>query len=419
MVIYLGSRRLQPEQQGFYYALTSIAALQMIFEIGFPSVLLQYAGHERQRLHTADHADAVINIGLILQCANRWFERAAIVCAIAIVTLAWYMFRGSPFAAWSGPVAALAVAVSTSLATTGRWAIFEGLGNVERVLLARLVAAVGSLGLGLLLFASGHALYVPAGTALATLSAFLAIIAWPASESWHAMSSSSSQVHAAERTGLDGIRSLQARTAASFICGYLSFQAVTLIAYRNGSPALAATVGISMTIMMASLSAVSILIQTRMQMFFSLIANHDSVGYFALGRRTQLQSLAAMFGLAMVGLGALFVIGYVAPDWAHERLPSPLVLSVFMAVAAVNQCIAVQATLVRSFKTEPYVLHSLVVASAVVIVVASTARGNDAVTLAISYLSVNLFVALPYSALIYRHQRRVRLAVGGPPRRLV
>ncbi len=418
VIIYLGSHRLHKDEQGLYYALTSIAALQTVFEIGFPSLLLQYAGHERQRLRTAGHTDAMINVGLLLQHANRWFGRAAIICALAIAMLAWYMFRAEPIAAWGGPAAALAVAVSASLATTGRWAIFEGLGNVEQVLLARLVAAVVSLGFVFLLFESGHALYIPSGIALASVMAFVAMIAWPARDTWREVSSAAFQVddRLAARPSLAGIRSLQTRTAASFVCGYLSFQAVTLIAYRNGSPALAATVGISMTVMMASISVVSILIQTRVQTFFRLIADQDAVAYFALGRKTQLQSLSAMLGLTVIGLVALVALRHFGFAWAHDRLPEPLVLAVFMAAAAVNQCIAVQATQVRSFKAEPYVGHSLVVAVSVVIVVAMTAHQNDALALSIGYLAVNLIVALPYSAWIFRDQRRLRLGASTPVR---
>jgi hypothetical protein len=272
--------------------------------------------------------------------------------------------------------------------------------------------------LALLLFESGHGLYVPSGIALASVTAFFALIAWPARATWREISSAAANVHgsAAERPSLSGISTLQIRVAVTHLCGYLSFQAVTLMAYRSGSPSLAATVGISMTIMMASIGVVSILVQTRMQMFFRLIANRDAAAYFALGRKTQLQSLSAILGLTVIGLIALTALRHWGPLWTHERLPDPLVLAIFMAVAAINQCIAVQATLVRLFKAEPYVGHSIVVSLAVVIVIALIARENDALALSLGYLAVNLLVALPYSALIFRNQRQMRLGPDWLPR---
>lgn len=412
MVVYLGSHRLSAQDQGIYYALTSIAALQSVFEIGFPSVLLQYTGHERQRISSPDHADAMTNVAHILRLADRWFRRAAVLCLLSIVSLAGLLFHAAPTANWVGPAIALAVMVSSNMATTGRWAVFEGLGHVEQVLLARLVAAILSLAFALVLFEHGLALYVPSTIALASLIAFALVINRPARATWREVLSfaPAASAPAQSRPGLSGLRALQMRTAASYFCGYLSFQAVTLIAYRNGSPALAATIGIAMTIMLASVSVVSLLIQIRMQTFLRLIADQNLVGYFALGRRVQWQSLGAMSALALIGLVTLWTLRHFGASWAQERLPSPPVLAAFMASAAINQCIAVQATQVRNFKAEPYVIHSMLVAAAVVLAVSVASVQNSALTLALGYLGVNLLVALPYSSWIFRDQRRDRMA---------
>src|SRR5579872_5549471 len=50
VTVALIARFLSPAEQGYYYTLGSLVALQIIFELGFSFVILQMASHERAHL---------------------------------------------------------------------------------------------------------------------------------------------------------------------------------------------------------------------------------------------------------------------------------------------------------------------------------------------------------------------------------
>src|SRR6478752_4610381 len=71
---------LTAAEQGYYYALWSLVALQSVFELGFSFVILQVAAHERA--HLEFHPDgsitgsekAYFRLASLLQRAVRWYS---------------------------------------------------------------------------------------------------------------------------------------------------------------------------------------------------------------------------------------------------------------------------------------------------------------------------------------------------------
>src|SRR5579864_5682345 len=82
---------LTASQQGYYYALWSLVALQSVFELGFSFVILQVAAHERAVLEF--HPDGSITgneaahfrLASLLQRAVRWYTSAAVVMGIVLL----------------------------------------------------------------------------------------------------------------------------------------------------------------------------------------------------------------------------------------------------------------------------------------------------------------------------------------------
>src|SRR6202012_5745269 len=82
---------LSAAEQGYYYALWSLVALQSVFELGFSFVILQVAAHERA--HLEFHADGSITgngaahfrLASLLQRAVRWYSSAAVVMGIVLL----------------------------------------------------------------------------------------------------------------------------------------------------------------------------------------------------------------------------------------------------------------------------------------------------------------------------------------------
>src|SRR5258708_2388943 len=82
---------LSAAEQGYYYALWSLVALQVVFELGFSFVILQVAAHERA--HLEFHQDGRITgsetahfrLASLLQRAIRWYSIAAVLMGVLLM----------------------------------------------------------------------------------------------------------------------------------------------------------------------------------------------------------------------------------------------------------------------------------------------------------------------------------------------
>jgi hypothetical protein len=77
-------RFLSPLQQGYYYTLLSLMALQTVFELGFSFVILQLAAHESALLNISydgrieGDRSAHARLASVLRLTLRWYFRAAV-----------------------------------------------------------------------------------------------------------------------------------------------------------------------------------------------------------------------------------------------------------------------------------------------------------------------------------------------------
>src|SRR5580658_4067789 len=80
-------RSLSPVEQGYYYTLLSLVALQVVFELGFCFVIQQLAAHEC--VHLELHSDGSVTgnpvartrLASALQLSVRWYTVAALAMA--------------------------------------------------------------------------------------------------------------------------------------------------------------------------------------------------------------------------------------------------------------------------------------------------------------------------------------------------
>src|ERR1035437_574913 len=120
-------RFLSPVEQGYYYTLLSLVALQVVFELGFSFVVQQLAAHEC--IHLEMHQDGSVSgnpaaharLASALQLSVRWYSVAAAAMGMILAPLGALFFarHAGPAAAqvaWQGP---WLLAVAASMA--GLW----------------------------------------------------------------------------------------------------------------------------------------------------------------------------------------------------------------------------------------------------------------------------------------------------------
>src|ERR1035438_8470012 len=104
VTVLLIARFLSPIEQGYYYTLLSLVALQMVFELGFGFVIQQLAAHECIRLEL--HKDGSVSgdrvaharLASTLQLSVRWYTVAAVAMGLILAPFGEFFFarHGAP-----------------------------------------------------------------------------------------------------------------------------------------------------------------------------------------------------------------------------------------------------------------------------------------------------------------------------------
>ena len=418
VTVLLIVRFLSPVEQGYYYTLLSLVALQMVFELGFSFVIQQLAAHEC--IHLELHQDGSVSgapaaharLASALQLSVRWYSVAAVAMGMILAPLGVFFFArhagpSTAQVAWQGPWL-LAVAVSMA----GLWcqpfySFLDGCGQIRAVAALRLRQAVAGMALAWTAMFLHHGLYSPAlviagqvGTGLFFLAArrrllkgLLGYLARDASIRWSRE-----------------VWPFQWRIAVSWMCSYFTMQVFIPILFALRGPVEAGQMGMSLSITGYMASLVLPWITTKATPFGRLVAQREFRRLDRLFLRTlgQAMSVFTMIALAADAIAALLTV--VAPGLA-ARMVSPQLFAVLLLAAGAGCVVQSLATLLRSFKREPFLWQSLAVASLTLLLAVFTAPrwGNAGVTF--GYLAGSVGIGLPSALMIFARARRRYLAM--------
>jgi hypothetical protein len=408
-------RFLSPVEQGYYYTLLSLVALQVVFEMGFSFVIQQLAAHEC--IHLKIHGDGSVSgdataharLAAALQLSLRWYTAAALAMGLILAPLGVLFFAhhaaGAAPVAWRGPWLAAVAASMAGLWCTPFYSIIEGCGEVRAVALMRLRQAFALTALGWVALLFGRGLYAPAlviagqtGTGmlfLATRRRLLAgLLRYP--------------VRAAVLHWCREVWPFQWRIAVSWMCSYFTAQIFIPILFALRGAVEAGQMGMSLSITGYMTILALAWSSTKATPFGSLIARREFQGLDRLFRRTLSQSLTVFGILAVCACGMVLLLPTLAPRLA-TRIVSLQLFAVLVLVAGANLMVQSLALLLRSFKSEPFLVLSLVVAALTLLLAALTASrwGNAGVIL--SYLAATGGIALPSAWTIFTRARRAYL----------
>src|SRR6185312_4577425 len=164
-------RYLTPVEQGYYYTLFSLVALQTVFELGLSFVILQMAAHECAHLTIgADgriEGDPVAHARLasVLKKALRWYLVAGVVLFASLLPAGEYFFSrhastATPVA-WHGPWMLAVVATAFLFVVSPFFSFLDGCGQVWQVGRMRLGQAVLGVAMSWGALLSHHGLFAP------------------------------------------------------------------------------------------------------------------------------------------------------------------------------------------------------------------------------------------------------------------
>ena len=402
---------LSPAEQGYYYTLLSLAALQVIFELGFSFVILQLAAHESALL-TIDSEGRVegnpishARLASVLQLTVRWYACAALALVVVILPIGFYFFSSGhavnqQHVSWGGPWTAAVCAVSLTFFLTPLFSFIEGCNQVRQVARLRMLQALVVLAISWGAIASGHGLYA---CALVNAGWSFTGLAFLARRRTLLMSLLSFPVGRNRVSWRTEIWPFQWKTAVSWLCSYFTLQLCTPILFAFRGPQEAGRMGLSISIA-GYLPIVALCwITTKAAPFGRLIQlgrieELDVLFWSALRKSVGL--ILFLFITCMVAVLALHLF---VPAIARRMESTPIIL-LLLITAVSSFVIQALAVYLRSFKREPYLVQSTTVACLTLIGILLTAHRWGSTAVALTYFFSTGVIGLVWAIIIFKRK---------------
>lgn len=368
VTVLLIVRLLTPAEQGYYYALWSLVALQAVFELGFSFVILQIAAHERAHLqfHTDGSVSgspiAHIRLASVLQRAVRWYAVAAVIMLVAL------LFGGSRFFAthqqhgfettWVFPLRITAMACAFTFLVGPVLSFLEGCGQVVPVAHTRFFQSIVSTLAAWGAMLSHHALLAPA-IVLISMGGVASILIYSRRSLLLPLLKLRTEKHAV--SWRYEVWPFQWKIAVSWLCDYFIFQLFTPVLFAFRGPVEAGQMGVSMNIVLQMSGIMLAWMTTKSAPFGSLIAQKDIRGLDHLFFRTLWQSLALFCACATSVLLGICLISRFMPNLGHRFVQWPVFL-LLLLTALSSHVVQCEALYLRAHKCEPFLIQSIVVA---------------------------------------------------------
>ena len=414
------ARFLTPAEQGYYYTLYSLVALQIVFELGFSVVILQTASHEAAHLAFAPDGQisgpvtAHARLASVLQKSIRWYSVAAVLMAVIVLPLGMRFFATQSNSYAKGQLSAQPVfwilpwilVVTATMCTFQLDPIFsflEGCGFVTQVAQVRLSQAILGTSLGWIALVLHHGLLAPglmilgqaiagAGFVLKKKRLLLPLLRHDPAE--HRIQWGSE------------VWPFQWRIAISWICGYFIFQLFNPILFHYQGPVEAGRMGMSISVC-GTLSAISIAwMNTKASPFGQMIARREYERLDRMFFRALWQSTSAATLSCSLVFAAVIMLRQAHISLALRLLP-PLPLAMLMVATILNIVIFAEALYLRAHKQEKFMMNSI--AGAICIAPSSFFFGQRFGALGISacYLLTTMLVGVGHGTYTFIKWRRI------------
>jgi O-antigen/teichoic acid export membrane protein len=395
-------------QQGFYFTFLSLIGLQIFFELGINTIIVQFAAHEMPNISlTASGIDGPIKnisrLSSLLRISSRFFVFTCLPLIVILLVAGWIVFDlsedKSSINVIGYPWLLLVLSTSALFLITPILSFLEGLGLVVEVAKMRLLQYVAySATLIISLLAGKHIFSLGLASSASATVLIIQLLRGRVSlliKIW--------RTNITDRMSfVNEIFPLQLRLAISWISGYLIFQIINPVVFKAHGAVEAGKVGMSLSIFFGISSLTIAWMNTRIPKFSRLIAK----GYYNEANRIFFQTLKQIIGIYLFLVFIIFM-GLFSLKFIESTIRSRLLTEEYMGILALmflgNQIVASMAAYLRCHKKEPMMVISVL--SGVLSVCAlfiTTTYSNDSSSVIIGLAIVNLFVTLPSTIVLFR-----------------
>jgi O-antigen/teichoic acid export membrane protein len=396
---------LSPVEQGYFYALASLAALYMVLDMGLSTVLVQYAAREFVGLSWGGggkvEGTAPSRFLTLVRLSLRWYGTAAVIFLLAYPAGVAFLANGHGDLGydWRGPWALLVFATAAGLVFLPALALIEGSGAVVEVYAVRLVqGVVGALATwGVLVIGGG--LY--AVTMMPAAGAVIASV-WLFVRRRRMLMQAIQEKVGSFHWGVE-VWSLQWRIGASWLAGYALVLMHVPLLFRTQGPVVAGQMGATMTAAnMLSILALS-WVTARIPTMTRAVSTKDWVNLDYIYWKAFRASI-----LAFVAGATLFIIMRSALDWTpygKRFLPMAQTAGLLFAMGFYHVT-GLFAAYLRAHLQEPFLWPSLLGAFLTAVAAIWVAPQWGAAGIVTVLVVINAAFFLPIALWLWVHLRR-------------
>ncbi|SDT46870.1 hypothetical protein SAMN05216490_3597 [Mucilaginibacter mallensis] len=250
---------LTSQVQGFWYTFISLAALTVFADLGFTTIVTQFAAHEYARLtFNAEtglfegETNDIKRIGSLLRFVFKWSVSVGAVGFPVILSVGFLMFRGKGGNVnWPLPWCVYVLSSGLSFTTQSVLSFFEGCSQIAAIEKNKFVSAIASTIATLTFLYFGFNLYSLAFAAFIAAAINIGMLYFRFGKLIAQMVTESKGYIVNWKTDF---LNLIWRYAISWSSGYFIFQIYTPLMFQFHGPAEAGKVGISMALASAAFS---------------------------------------------------------------------------------------------------------------------------------------------------------------------
>jgi len=362
---------LSKEEQGFYYTFGSILAIQMFFELGFNSIITQYAAHEsayisKYEISTNEiELKAQSRLSSLLRFCIKWFSILSIGLFITLLVVGNVFFKKYGHGInvnWQLPWLFLVINTCFAFVLSPLLSFLEGIGRIKDMSKIRLIQqTVNLIVLWTMLSLDGKLYSAPIAGMCSLLVAFIILLfsdfrtilikIWNLIDKWKV-------------NYKNEIFPFQWKIAISWISGYFIFQLFNPVLFATDGAVVAGQMGMTLAVLNGLQSLSMSWISTKVPLFSNLIALKNFKRLDEIFKTTLKQSVSILaLGLFIMFLCIYFIRYFhiiVNGMLIGERFLDYLPMFLMMAALILNQFSFSWASYLRCHKQEPYLLMSIV-----------------------------------------------------------
>ncbi|NBV29421.1 hypothetical protein EBS02_10515 [bacterium] len=354
---------MSPIEQGYYYTFSSLVGMQVLFDLGFGSVIVQFVAHEFAHLHIDNKLklsgpDHIISrLYQLKNILDKWYKFVSSIFFLIAGLVGVIFFRyNAPdhLELWFPPWIILVFFSSLNLYFNSKIAIFEGLGQLYRVTRVKLILSVISYTALWLILILGGGIWI---SVVIPFFSSVGMMLWISRNEMLKGRDFVLQSNESINWQKD-VLPLQWKMALSSACGYLIFSLFTPIIFSNQGPAEAGKIGVTLTIFTTLHLLGSSWISAKVPVLPTLIARNDFISLNKIFKKAHLESLIFTALLCLIAIVVIYLIG-IYEIFPSNRLASIDVAILLAIVAICNTTIYSLAVYMRAFKKEPMLLNSI------------------------------------------------------------